>query len=808
MARPFKFSTLQNFDEQAPIASDIPATAGEFVPAFFERGSELSPLSSLNKAADLRKVTGQLENPYLEVGFKLFEQLGLADVPDDSLEVISAEALNEKFGIPGELKFSKPGTSEGAALLHDNKKREISNRLTLDRTKGFLNNAAGFSFEFLGEMADPISLTLLLLPTIQTVKAIGLAKNLSRVAAGAVEGGVGTALAIAPAAAIGDQLQSDFGATEGATSILYGAAFGAGIRSIIGISGDALKNRSEKIRTSGRKRVLENKVYDDLIEIKKNNPSDLEGITPEDDAIITKMAADQLEETNTVTIAEDAAKLSKTINTPNNIIELETANLKASKEIEDIEASDLSREDKDSAIEKIDALIKGRSIKINELKDNIGPAQAFPEKTVEKVPEAAPIDNSLSDKKGPLSELSDNISKLEDESTAAFLKNQEIQQSDLPIEEKHIARAKFEKLQKRRDKKIQKLEKKQKKDKGSLSEINRLDAQGSSGFDNAASWDSVADSYTINLRELEKTGTVRDIEFLEKKIAIFRKEARKERAKRRAKIEPISFNQFIKIINKNITGAKSAEDIATKRIVDALLRIGIVASEYPNIGTKLVKLLDNVNALQARNLPPAQLFNEVNNILGIKPSTERIVPNEKFLDFDDPNKPDILVERDSYRQYLDPDDFARYPTDAPIEAPITTAETKKRPDYDEYIEKKQKDQDRLSSSIEKRYKVPKESDQLTKNEADAEIEADSLVEEVTYDAKTAEEPEVDMYQEQRIKELSEEEIESALADSDPEAADEIKKILKESDDELSAIENESATTTDVTNCIIKTGGVE
>jgi hypothetical protein len=174
-----------------------------------------------------------------------YAQLAGADSPD--AQVLTPEEATEKYGIEGHLSFFDPIDDFAAQIMQQRKLDEINRGTMLSLGANSLGRrAAGFGTSLIATVLDPINLAAMFVPVVgearfaQMVKQFGGSMVKARLATGAIEGLVGSAmvepLILLPATYEG----SNYGLADSAINLGFGAILGGPLHVGFGAVGDRL----------------------------------------------------------------------------------------------------------------------------------------------------------------------------------------------------------------------------------------------------------------------------------------------------------------------------------------------------------------------------------------------------------------------------------------------------------------------------------------------------------------------------------------------------------------------------------------
>lgn len=168
------------------------------------------------------------------------------------VEMLSAEAANERYGIEGELSFDGPTPATTAADLNQLKRDEVRRRDAMARRGGgFLETASMFGVGLGVSALDPLNIASAFVPVVGPARvAAMLARAASplgragvRAGIGALEGAAGAAL-VEPIIYAGARAeQADYDAADSLLNLAFGTALGGGLHVAGGAIGDVIRAR-------------------------------------------------------------------------------------------------------------------------------------------------------------------------------------------------------------------------------------------------------------------------------------------------------------------------------------------------------------------------------------------------------------------------------------------------------------------------------------------------------------------------------------------------------------------------------------
>lgn len=160
--------------------------------------------------------------------------------------VLQPDEANEKYGLGGQLKFDEPIKEDAAALMLRRKIAENDRAYIAQSgaTTGF-RQVAGFGVGMAASLIDPVNVAMMFVPVVGEARFAAMVAKYgvtrARLATGAIEGLVGSALAepfvLLPAL----QEQANYGLKDSAMNLGFGAVLGAGLHAGLGAIGDRIK---------------------------------------------------------------------------------------------------------------------------------------------------------------------------------------------------------------------------------------------------------------------------------------------------------------------------------------------------------------------------------------------------------------------------------------------------------------------------------------------------------------------------------------------------------------------------------------
>ena len=186
---------------------------------------------------------------------------------DEAGIYLSPEEANRRYGVTGELAFSKPVPEPVAIELYERKKAELARNYVMNRGQGGAVETVGRFAAGLGASAiDPLGIAAAFIPVVGPARyAAWLAGTTSlagragvRAGVGVAEGLVGSAL-LEPLAYYGlREEQADYDATDSLLNLAFGGILGGGLHAVPGAIGDAVG----RLRADTREQALRAAIAD------------------------------------------------------------------------------------------------------------------------------------------------------------------------------------------------------------------------------------------------------------------------------------------------------------------------------------------------------------------------------------------------------------------------------------------------------------------------------------------------------------------------------------------------------------------
>lgn len=162
---------------------------------------------------------------------------------------LEPDAANEKYGIPGLLKFDRPVTEQAAEALKRDREAEMQRQAVIARRPDNLaTSALGRGIVSFGTaMLDPVNIGLALVPFVGEARMAALlgttSMTMARGAAGAVGGAGGMLLAEPVEYALSRSEFNDRSMTDTLAAVAFGGLLGGGLHVLGGAIGDAARGR-------------------------------------------------------------------------------------------------------------------------------------------------------------------------------------------------------------------------------------------------------------------------------------------------------------------------------------------------------------------------------------------------------------------------------------------------------------------------------------------------------------------------------------------------------------------------------------
>lgn len=222
---------MVGFYSGAPIDSDaeqaqgtdlIPATTGQVLGADVDTGAAETPIARIDDWLT-----------------RTYEGAGQAPM--------TADEANARYGIKGDLSFSKPVTDAVASALHDDKQAELMRQDTIARgSGGLVQSVGGFGARLLPQFFDPLNVASAFVPGLGEARAAailgraGIESGLAaRVVAGATQGALGQAALEPLNFALDRADHEDWSMGSALSDVAFGGLLGGGIHVLTGLRGAA-----------------------------------------------------------------------------------------------------------------------------------------------------------------------------------------------------------------------------------------------------------------------------------------------------------------------------------------------------------------------------------------------------------------------------------------------------------------------------------------------------------------------------------------------------------------------------------------
>jgi hypothetical protein len=170
---------------------------------------------------------------------------------------VPADELQQRFGIPGKLKFDNPLPASVAQSMYDAKRDEIAREDALSRRPSGLGpGAAQMGAGLIAGLLDPVNVAAAFVPGVDEARfgalfgESALGTVASRATAGAVSGAVGQIPLVALRYGLSQQEQADYDAWSAMSDLAMGAGIGGVLHPLAGAVGDALGQRFARTRAA------------------------------------------------------------------------------------------------------------------------------------------------------------------------------------------------------------------------------------------------------------------------------------------------------------------------------------------------------------------------------------------------------------------------------------------------------------------------------------------------------------------------------------------------------------------------------
>jgi hypothetical protein len=215
----------------------IPATTGEALGAGFQ-GALVHSITP-EAIRELGRETVQAGAQ----GMAAVDELG-NPIDLGPITTLDADSANQKFGIPGQLRFDNPVPEPTARDLYEQKRADLLREDTISRWQhSVAGGAEMFGTEFGAGLLDPANIAASFFPvvgearTAQLLARAGesfLPRAATRAGIGAVEGAAGTAALLPAQAFLAHQEQDDFTFADALRTLALGSAVGGVAHSVFG----------------------------------------------------------------------------------------------------------------------------------------------------------------------------------------------------------------------------------------------------------------------------------------------------------------------------------------------------------------------------------------------------------------------------------------------------------------------------------------------------------------------------------------------------------------------------------------------
>lgn len=165
---------------------------------------------------------------------------------DRQYNVLTPKEATQKYGLDGQLKFDEPINESAARLMYQRKLDENDRAYILQTgaTSGF-RHAAGMGVGMAATLVDPLNVAMMFTPVVGEVRMASMVAKYgvtrARLAAGAIEGFVGSAMAEPFVLLPAMQEQANYGLADSALNLGFGAVLGAGLHAGLGAVGDRIR---------------------------------------------------------------------------------------------------------------------------------------------------------------------------------------------------------------------------------------------------------------------------------------------------------------------------------------------------------------------------------------------------------------------------------------------------------------------------------------------------------------------------------------------------------------------------------------
>jgi hypothetical protein len=228
----------------------LPASFGEGFGAAFREQMTRNPTATLFRALDRLQYSPSTDEFGNEIP---------ARTPS---RILTPDEANEKFGIPGRLKFDADVPEPIAQELRTLKTQEIERQDVLRRAQAGIGTT--LTAGLVASILDPLNVASAFVPVVGPGRFAAMAGVMgvrgARAATGAIEGAVGAAL-LEPIVLAGARAeQADYDVVDSLLNVTFGAALGAGLHLAGGAVGDRLRARE---RASPFQRAIDDLARED-----------------------------------------------------------------------------------------------------------------------------------------------------------------------------------------------------------------------------------------------------------------------------------------------------------------------------------------------------------------------------------------------------------------------------------------------------------------------------------------------------------------------------------------------------------------
>lgn len=209
----------------------LPASFGEGFGAAFREQMTRNPTTTLFRAL------GRLQY------YDSTDEFGQPIPARTPARILTPDEANERFGIPGRLKFDADVPEPIAQELRALKTQEVERQDVLRRAQAGLGTT--LTAGLVASILDPINVGSAFIPVVGPSRFAGLGIAGGRAARGAVEGAVGAAI-VEPIVLAGARAeQADYDIVDSLLNLAFGTALGSGLHLAGGAVGDRLRARQQ-----------------------------------------------------------------------------------------------------------------------------------------------------------------------------------------------------------------------------------------------------------------------------------------------------------------------------------------------------------------------------------------------------------------------------------------------------------------------------------------------------------------------------------------------------------------------------------